>query len=204
MGFDILGYKEKFKDHYGDASLEEVAQAVYDRTYKTKYPDFDSWKKSAGIETALVEDQKKRNPSILDRLREGTSHVAPRMDDENMVGSRIFPSMSVPSPAKKVLPQKFDLPTDQVDRFIQVGTGKSEIEQLGQDLGVTKTVLESDTSRTPEQVSSFNDQVKGYQAQIESFNKSLKEDPLLMPKQGSITPDAAKSDSWLFTRPDKR
>lgn len=81
MPFDILGYKNKHKDYYGeDAPLEEVAKSVFDRTFSKEYPDYDTWKKSMGIESSIQEDNIKRNPppppTFFDKLIGATSHIA--------------------------------------------------------------------------------------------------------------------------------
>lgn len=42
MAFDILGYRNKYKDYYGDMPLEDVAQDAFNRGYHNGEPDFDT------------------------------------------------------------------------------------------------------------------------------------------------------------------
>jgi hypothetical protein len=80
--FDLLGYQEKFKDYYGNAPLEEIARSVYDRTFSKEYPDFESWKKDAGIDSIIQEDIKRRTPpTFWEKLTGATAHVAPMRFD---------------------------------------------------------------------------------------------------------------------------
>lgn len=82
MPFDILGYKDKYKDFYGDAPLEDVAKDAYSRGYHQGEPDFDTWKKSAGIDSSIQEDIKRRTPpTFWDKMVEATAHVAPTLDE---------------------------------------------------------------------------------------------------------------------------
>jgi len=106
MPFDLLGYRDKHKDYYGDKPLEDVAKEVYTRTFATKYPDYDSWKQDMGIAPIIQRDSKEKEPSFFDKLISGTSHVAP---------SSIFPSMNVPVPSKPVIQNKPN--TLKIDRL---------------------------------------------------------------------------------------
>jgi hypothetical protein len=91
MAFDIIGYKDKFKDFYGDAPLEDVAKDVFERGgYKDSHPDFDTWSKSAGIDSMISEDKTRRNPvtpTFMERLTGATAHVDPSRDDGTTLGA---------------------------------------------------------------------------------------------------------------------
>ena len=65
MAFDILGYYKDNKEFYGDAPLEDVAKDAYQREYKDKYPDYNSWKKIKGIDSIIQEDISKRKSSEI-------------------------------------------------------------------------------------------------------------------------------------------
>jgi hypothetical protein len=77
MAFNIKAYYEDSKDYYGNVPLEEVARDVYERGFKDKHPDYNTWKQSAGIDSALEEDRRLRNPTFEDKLRAATDRVAP-------------------------------------------------------------------------------------------------------------------------------
>ena len=78
MAFNIKAYYEDSKDYYGNVPLEEVARDVYERGFKDKHPDYNTWKQSAGIDSALEEDRRRRNPTFEDKLRMATDHAAPK------------------------------------------------------------------------------------------------------------------------------
>src|SRR5574343_1265275 len=69
MAFDILGYKKANEEYYGDTPLVDIARDVYEQDFKDQAPDFDTWKQSAGIDSILEEDRKRRNPTFEDKLR---------------------------------------------------------------------------------------------------------------------------------------
>ncbi|HNZ31845.1 MAG TPA: hypothetical protein PKJ25_07110 [Smithellaceae bacterium] len=59
--FDLIGYRDKYKDYFEGATLEEVAQDAYRRGgFDQEHPDFDKWKKTAGIEKIIQEDTERR------------------------------------------------------------------------------------------------------------------------------------------------
>lgn len=76
MAFDIIGYRNKYKDYYGDESLEGVARDIWDLDYRDKHPDFDKWKSAAGIESALFEDN----------LRRSADKAAPKLEEKQSGG----------------------------------------------------------------------------------------------------------------------
>jgi hypothetical protein len=84
MAFNIKAYYEDSKDYYGNVPLEEVARDVYERGFKDKHPDYNTWKQSAGIDSALEEDRRLRNPTFEDKLR---SAVEKPKGDGNIVKS---------------------------------------------------------------------------------------------------------------------
>lgn len=89
--FDIQGYYNKYKDYYGDVPLEDVAKDVYQRTFSKDYPDYNTWKKAAGIESLIQEDTKRRtppppSPSFLNKVM---GAVPFRYDEESIQG-RLF------------------------------------------------------------------------------------------------------------------
>jgi len=67
--FDIKAYYEDSKDYYGNAPLEEVARDVYERGFKSKYPDYESWKKDKGLEAIIQEDNDRRKSSLSDKFK---------------------------------------------------------------------------------------------------------------------------------------
>jgi hypothetical protein len=70
MALDILGYRDKNKDFYGDTPLEEVAKDAFSRGgYDKKYSDYNTWKKESGIDVDIEEDRRLRNPTFEDKLR---------------------------------------------------------------------------------------------------------------------------------------
>lgn len=84
--FDIQGYYDKNKDYYGDMPLDDVARDVYERTFSEYYPDYNAWKKAAGIESIIQEDTKRRAlppPSFLDKV---VSAIPFRYDEESIQG----------------------------------------------------------------------------------------------------------------------
>ena len=68
MAFDILSYRDKYKDYYKGKSLDEVAQDVYSGGGFDKSDDYDTWKKNTGIDSVLEEDRRRRNPTFTDKL----------------------------------------------------------------------------------------------------------------------------------------
>jgi uncharacterized membrane protein YhaH (DUF805 family) len=85
--FDILRYQNDYKDYYGDASLEDIARDFYNRTAAKDQPDYNAWKKDAGIEPIIQEDTKRRTPSppsILDKLK--YAPIPFRYDEESIQG----------------------------------------------------------------------------------------------------------------------
>jgi hypothetical protein len=57
--FDILGYRDAYQDHYGNAPLDYVAQDVYYRSGQDndpRYKDYADWKKQVGIEKIVDND----------------------------------------------------------------------------------------------------------------------------------------------------
>jgi len=87
MAFNIKAYYEDSKDYYGNVPLEEVARDVYERGFKDKHPDYNTWKQSAGIDSALEEDRRLRNPTFEDKLRAATDNVAPKEESGGIVKS---------------------------------------------------------------------------------------------------------------------
>ena len=83
MPFDIKEYHKKHYDYYGDTPLEEVGRDIYTRGgYDKRYPDFNEFTKAAGMDQAILEDRRKRNPpTFFDKLREGVAHVAPGLEE---------------------------------------------------------------------------------------------------------------------------
>ena len=75
--FDLLDFHSRHKDYYGDAPLEDVAKDVFTRGYADKYPDYDTWKKSSGVESVIQADTRRRNPTFEDKLRGATAEVDP-------------------------------------------------------------------------------------------------------------------------------
>jgi hypothetical protein len=70
MALDILGYRDKHKDFYGDSPLEDVAKDAFTRGgYDKKYPDYNTWKRESGIDVDIEEDRRVRNPTFEDKLR---------------------------------------------------------------------------------------------------------------------------------------
>jgi hypothetical protein len=63
MPFDIIGFRNKHIDYYGDAPLDKVAKDVYTRAgYDKEYPDFDTWAKQEGVDQHVQNDLTRRNP----------------------------------------------------------------------------------------------------------------------------------------------
>ena len=91
MPFDILGYQKANKDYYGDTPLIDVAKDVYEQDFKDRAPDFETWKKSAGIDPILQDDTRRRNPTIEDKLRDATAHVAPVLGENPKVTDTLKP-----------------------------------------------------------------------------------------------------------------
>jgi len=87
--FDIQGYYNKYKDYYGDIPLDEVAKAVYARTFANQYPDYNSWKKAVGIESLIQEDTKRRTPPPPSFLGKIMGALPFRYDEEYIQG-RLF------------------------------------------------------------------------------------------------------------------
>ena len=65
MPFDIIKYRDKYKDFYGDASLEDVAKDAYSRGYHSGEPDFNTWRQSAGIDNILEAELIRTRFSLL-------------------------------------------------------------------------------------------------------------------------------------------
>ena len=82
MPLDIIGYRDEYKDFFKDKPLEDVAKYAYTRHgYDKQSPDYETWKKEAGISNAIEEDNRKRNPSFLDKLSASVASVAPQYAD---------------------------------------------------------------------------------------------------------------------------
>ena len=87
MAFDLVDFYSRHKDYYGDAPLEDVAKDVFQRGYAEKYPDYDTWKKTSGIESVIQEDTRRRNPTFEDKLRGATAGVDPYVNyDRGFIG----------------------------------------------------------------------------------------------------------------------
>jgi len=80
MAFNLLGYRDKYKDYFKDAPLEDVAKDAFTQGGWDKETDFDTWKKSTGVDSVIQEDTRKRNPSFEDKLREATADDVPEKE----------------------------------------------------------------------------------------------------------------------------
>jgi hypothetical protein len=81
MRFDILGYRDKYKSHFGDAPLEEVAKFAYEKGGFAQDQDFDTWKKSYGVESVLQDEIKKKRvalePSVAHTVGASGASIVP-------------------------------------------------------------------------------------------------------------------------------
>src|SRR3990167_11414133 len=68
------------------------------------------------------------------------SMPSPTLD---MQPSNIFPGTDVPSPGRPMYPVKLNLPTDPVDRFIDVAGQKIEIQKAGEYLQAQRKEVKS-------------------------------------------------------------
>ncbi|MFZ2809449.1 MAG: PLxRFG domain-containing protein [Desulfosalsimonadaceae bacterium] len=163
MSFDILGYQKANKSYYGDAPLIDIAKDAYEQDFKDQAPDFDTWAKSSGIESHLQEDIKRRTPpSFMDKLRAGTSHVAP------MIGEGQAPSRSLLDVGKDTaidvakgtvglgesLVGLADIPTGNL-----VGKG---LAKVGYDPSKTKEILSSGYSPARQLANKNVEEAKGF------------------------------------------
>ena len=84
-GFNLQEYYNKNKEYYGDASLADVAQDIYEREGHAKnFGTFENFKKETGIDSAIQEDIKRRTPSFLSKLM---GAIPFRYDEESIHGS---------------------------------------------------------------------------------------------------------------------
>jgi hypothetical protein len=73
MTFDLAGYRDKYKDFYGDAPLEDIAKDAYSRGYHQGEPDYDTWKKSSGVDQHIQRENETREPSFADKIRKAAA-----------------------------------------------------------------------------------------------------------------------------------
>jgi len=84
--FDILKYKNKYQDFYGDIPLEDVARDAYKRGYHHGEPDYETWKKNTGIESIIQEDNDRRKPSLSDKFKKFKIPIPFRFSEEPING----------------------------------------------------------------------------------------------------------------------
>jgi N12 class adenine-specific DNA methylase len=66
MAFDILGYRDYYKDYYGDTPIEDVAKDAYNRGFHKGEPDFQTWSVQNDIDPVIKEERKKRQQAEID------------------------------------------------------------------------------------------------------------------------------------------
>jgi len=84
--FRLQDYYNANKNYYGDIPLEDVAKDVYQRDYSDQYPDYETWKKDKGLEAIIQEDNDRRKPSFLDKLKKVKVPFPFRYDEESIQG----------------------------------------------------------------------------------------------------------------------
>jgi hypothetical protein len=84
--FDLIGYRDKYKNFYGDIPLESVAKDAYAKGYNHGEPDYETWKKNTGIESIIQEDNDRRKPSFSSKLM----GAIPFRYDEEYIQGRLY------------------------------------------------------------------------------------------------------------------
>ncbi len=78
MAFDLQVYRDQYKDYYRDASLDDVAKEIYTREgHAQQFPDFNEFKKAAGVDAAIEEERRRKNPSFTEKLQDAVAKITP-------------------------------------------------------------------------------------------------------------------------------